>query len=312
MNPMQKTAIPPLGQLAYLHVSGADAEAFLQGQLSSDIRLLTAERAQISSFNSPKGRMLAVLHLFRHGDGVVMELERSLLEPVLKRLRMFVLRSKVMIENISDTLPALGIAGEAAADTLRSLGLSAPEKALDSRLCGNDGGVVIRRFGETPRYSVHAAASTLAALQAQLLRCAEPADTNAWRRLDILAGVPAVHPQTVDHFVAQMANLDLLGGISFDKGCYTGQEIVARLHYLGQLKRRMVVCRSAARDIPPGTAVHDAGVAQAVGEVVQSAAEGEGSVLSVVLQLGHASSTQLCLGDTQNSPLTKPVGVPAD
>jgi folate-binding protein YgfZ len=113
-----------------------------------------------------------------------------------------------------------------------------------------------------------------------------------------------VFSETSDHFVAQMANLDLLGGISFSKGCYTGQEIVARLHYLGQLKRRLFRWRCAAQDIAPGTPVYVEGETQAVGEVLQSVNEEQGSLLNVVLQIAQAESTQLRLGSGDGALLT--------
>ena len=109
---MMKTSALPLSDLAYVRVQGPDAEGFLQGQLSNDLRLLTATQSQLAAYSSPKGRMLAVLTLFRHGDDIVLELHRSLLDSVLKRLRMFVLRSKVTLQDAGSSLPALGLIGE--------------------------------------------------------------------------------------------------------------------------------------------------------------------------------------------------------
>jgi folate-binding protein YgfZ len=208
--------------------SGPDAQVFLQGQLSSDLRALAPERPQWSSYNSPKGRMLAVLRLFALEDAIALRLHESVAETVLARLRKFVLRSKVTLD----------------------LAAAAPAGA------GGD-----------------------------------------WRREDLLAGVPLVYPVTSEHFVPQMCNLDRLGGVSFDKGCYTGQEIVARLHFLGTLKRRMFLCRSAAAPGGPGTPVYEAGGdGQAVGEIVDSLALDSGYGASVVLQLSHAQSTRLHAG----------------
>jgi folate-binding protein YgfZ len=165
---------------------------------------------------------------------------------------------------------------------------------------------VVRRLGELPRFSVHGPASALADLQQRLALDIETGSEQDWRRLDVLAGVPTVFAETSDHFVAQMANLDALGGINFNKGCYTGQEIVARLHYLGQLKRRMFRCRSAATDIAPGSAVYIEGETQAVGEVVQSVNTDQGSLLNVVLQLTQAESAQLRLGSNDGPALSMP------
>jgi folate-binding protein YgfZ len=118
--------------------------------------------------------------------------------------------------------------------------------------------------------------------------------------------VPTVLPATSDHFVPQMANLDLLGGISFNKGCYTGQEIVARMHYLGQLKRRLFWARTAARDVEAGATVYDGDGAQAVGEVMQTAVDGDGTLLGVVMQLSHAGSEALHLGGDHRVRVSQP------
>ena len=125
----------------------------------------------------------------------------------------------------------------------------------------------------------------------------------AWRRADLVAGVPTVYAESREMFVPQMANIDLLGGISFNKGCYTGQEIVARLHYLGQLKRRMFLLRALV-DARPGMPVYDAaGDGQAVGEVVDAVADGDATLLLAVLQLSHAGSAQLALASIDGPSL---------
>jgi folate-binding protein YgfZ len=294
-NPMSKPYSPVdlAPEWTLLRAHGADTDAFLQGQLGNDLRKLSAGLAQISSYSSPKGRMLAALTLSRAADGAVdIELPSALVEPVAKRLRMFVLRSKVRIEASPDAL--LGLRGEGAASALTAAGLPAPEQPM--QMMDADGVRVLRRFGVLPRYTLMAAPDKLAALSAQW-SAASRLSADAWRLDDVLAGVTVVTPQTQDHFVAQMANLDRLGGISFDKGCYTGQEIVARLHYLGQLKRRMFLCRGAGSPPEPGTPVHDGGESQAVGEIALSAADGDGFAAAVVLQISQAESATLRVGD---------------
>lgn len=300
---MKDSFVVNLSHLGNVRITGADAETFLQGQLSNDVRLLTPERAQITSYNSPKGRMLAVLHLLRDAQNqIVAEVDRSVLEATVKRLRMFVLRSKVTLEILNE--PALGLAGLRAVESLQSVALPAPNLAMDSAQHGEL--TVVRRMGESPRFSVHGPADALADLRKRLALDIEMGDERDWRHLDVLAGVPTVFAETSDHFVAQMANLDLLGGISFSKGCYTGQEIVARLHYLGQLKRRMFRSHGAVRDVAPGTPVYVDGEAQAVGEVAQAVNLNDGSLLNLVLQLSQAESTQLRLGSNTGPILGKP------
>lgn len=287
------TAIP-FSDLGFLRIEGADAVSFLQGQLSSDLRRLSAARAQISSYNSPKGRMLAVLHLIADGDAVLVELHRSILDATLKRLRMFVLRSKLTITDLSGDVRTLGLIGETAAQTLAGAGLPVPTAPLDCARDDARGLIVLRRLGELPRYSL---IGPQAAIDAAAATLGETATFDAWRRADIEAGVPVVYPQTADHFVPQMANLDLLDGIGFDKGCYTGQEIVARLHYLGQLKRRMFVCRIDGAAPASGDDVVSGEPAAAAGEIVDAVSSDGVTIASVVLQLSHRESTDLRLAD---------------
>lgn len=301
---MEKISLWPLHHLGFILAQGTDTDDFLQGQFSNDVRLLTPDRAQLSSYNSPKGRMLAVLQLTRTNDGILLQVERSVLETTLKRLRMFVLRAKVTLTDVSAQIAALGVAGNDAAHALTAAGLPAPATVYH---CGHhDPLSVIRLHGDIPRFSIHGSAAAITELQTRLSMQFPAAGAEAWRRLEILAGVPTVFPQTSDHFVPQMANLDRLDGISFSKGCYTGQEIVARLHYLGNLKRRMFYCRSETGDIEPATPVYDAGGEQAVGEVVQAARAHDGHLLSIVLQLTHAQSDQLRLGSPNGPALSRP------
>ncbi len=274
--------------LAWLRVRGAEADAFLQGQLSNDIRTLSDAQAQLSSYNNPKGRMLAALHLVRSGEEIWIELPRSIAEPTLKRLKMFVMRSKLTID-AADDLDALAFIGADAAGMLPFFGLPLPEAPLQC-LRSEQGLVVVRRLGTLPRYTVVGARDEIARLRAMVPEAMREPEGLLWRHADIEAGVPTVLPETREHFVPQMVNLDLLGGISFDKGCYPGQEIVARLHYLGQLKRRLFVAEIDGAAPAPGSEVHadDPQLSgQAVGEIVDAVPVRGGALATLVLQLSH-------------------------
>lgn len=297
------TVISPLAHLGAIRVGGAEAESFLQNQLSNDVRELSAARVQLASYNSAKGRVLDLFALRREGDAILLETRRDTLPATLKRLRMFVLRSKVTLEDQGDGYCAFGLSGPEAVTLLTQANLPLP--AQDWDWLSADGVIVLRRPGGVPRYSIHAPAEALHALWKRFSAQARPVGSAAWRLLDVLAGLPAIHPQTADHFVAQMLNLDRLGAISFTKGCYPGQEIVARMHYLGNLKRRMFLCRVEAGEAAPGTPVHAAdGDAQAIGEVVASAAHPDGGLaLMAVLQLSHATDAQIRLGTADGAVL---------
>ncbi|MBI3171997.1 MAG: folate-binding protein, partial [Hydrocarboniphaga effusa] len=154
--------------------------------------------------------MLAVVHLLRARDSVLIELHESIAEAVLKRLRLFVLRSKVSLENASAAVASIGLLGDGAAAALAGAGLPVPLQPLDCACDAQRDLTVVRRIGEMPRYSITGPVSAIAALRAAW---PAPLGYTAWRRADIEAGVPVVYPQTSDHFVPQMANLDRLGGI---------------------------------------------------------------------------------------------------
>lgn len=272
------TVVAPLAQLGLIRAAGVDIEAFLQGQLSNDVRLVTADRAQISSFNSPKGRMLAVMHVLRAGDDLLLELPRAVLEPVLKRLSMYILRSRVKLTEAAD-LMQFGIAGPDASVVLGELGLAAPTAALECAWRGDL--AVVRRLGAPLRYTLVAPVERAGDLWQRLRRQATAVGTQAWKLLEIEAGVPAVYPETQDHFVPQMCNLDTLGGISFDKGCYTGQEVVARVHYRGAVKRHMSKVMTLESGLPPGSAFALPDGRNA--EVVESAPHPNGGTVALVV-----------------------------
>lgn len=301
------TVLSPLAQLGLIRATGADAESFLQNQLSNDVRQLGPARAQLSSYNSPKGRVLDLFALRRDGEAILLETRRDTLPASLKRLRMFVLRSKVVLEDASDATVALGLAGADAAALLEQAGLPVPAQDWDHAATGEV--TVMRRPGAQPRFSLHGAPASLEALWPQLSAQARPVGSAAWRLLDVLAGLPAIRPETADHFVAQMLNLDQLGAISFTKGCYPGQEIVARMHYLGNLKRRMFLCRGEAAAMP-GMEVFAEGSDSPVGEVVDAALHPEGgTALLAVLQLAQTEAS-LRLGAAGGAAL-KVIGGPA-
>ncbi len=296
--------VAPLADRGTIRVRGADRDAFLQGQLSSDLRELTPTRGQLASYSTPKGRVLAIFAAIRHGDDIWLETSRSLLTSTLKRLRMFVMRSKVTLEDAGAEVISIGVAGPNADRVLAAAGLLVPSVLC---LCAEvDGIVVMRRRGPQNRYSLHGPAVRLEALWPKLAAQARPVGTEAWRLTDILAGFPALHPETAEQHVAQMLNLDQLDGISFTKGCYPGQEIVARLHYLGNLKRRMFIARSPAEDIARGAAVVLAGgEGQSVGDVLDVARHPDGgSALLVVLQTSLQEATTLRIGTVDGPELS--------
>ena len=266
--------IADLSHLGLIQVEGADAPTFLQGQVTSDIRQLDGSNSHYAGYCTPKGRMLALFLAFAQQDRIYLQLNGALLEPIMKRLKMYVLRSKAVITDASANIVRIGLAGEQASASLRELFAQVPEKAHEFVTLEN--GALLRLPGPVPRYELFCDPVQATAIWTQLAQHHRPVGKSGWEWLEIQAGIPDITPQTQEAFVPQMVNLDSLGGISFKKGCYTGQEIVARTHYLGKVKRRMQLAHVDSSDAPQaGDALHTTDGAE-IGQVVRSAPAPQG------------------------------------
>lgn len=323
--PEPETALEPdasacrlfdLSHLGLVAVRGDDAVGFLQGQLSNDIRELSDTHVQWSSHCSQKGRMLANFLVMRVGDTIYLQLPAERIPDLLKRLRMFVLRSRVTLEDVGDELVRMAIAGDCAAEALRSRGLPVPEH--ENGLACADGLTLIRLPGPIPRIEIIGPPESLGEHWNALLTGATPANTDAWTLMDIRAGIPSIYNQTADAFVPQMANMQLIDGVSFHKGCYTGQEVVARMQYLGKLKRRMYLAEVESETAPrPGDALFspESSSQQGGGTVVMASPVGTGRYeLLVVVEIKAAESGEVRLAEA--GPLLRlkapPYGFPVD
>lgn len=292
-----------LSHFGTISATGADTDAFLQGQLSSDIRQLRLERAQYGSYNTPKGRMLASFLLYRTAAAVHLQLPGELVEPVRKRLAMFILRAKVALTDESASRVRLGVAGDGAAALVAAVVGHAPASVLD--VAQGDDLLTIRLPGE--RFEIVAAADRGRRLWQALAATARPVGAPAWDWLEIRAGIPVITAATQEQFVPQMVNFDLIGGVSLQKGCYPGQEIVARTHYLGKLKRRTYLAHVADGPAPfPGAELYsDDFDAQPSGMVANAApAPGGGFDLLAVIQTASAAARPIHLGAPDGPALT--------
>ena len=269
-------AIFPVSQFELLRFHGSDAQAFLQGQLTCDVEQVTPQQAQFGGYCTPKGRLLANFLLMSTAQGYLMYLPADVAAFVAERLRKFVLRSNVKIERKAG-VRALGLAGPAVSALLQQeLGMlpqSLLAMATHARAC------VVRLPGDS--FLLVAASAEMAALWETLAKHAVPAGAECWTLQQIQAGVPWITTATQDQFLPQMIGLDSIGGVSFDKGCYTGQEIVARTHYLGEVKRKLRQGRTSG-----GARAGDALLAsgEQCGTVLNAAVvPGEGSILLAVV-----------------------------
>lgn len=283
-----------LAPLGVLRVTGPDAADFLQGQLTNDVVSLAPGASQLTAWCSPKGRMLANF-LVRRIDSAAFELMLpvTLLEAVRTRLSLFVLRSKLTISDASGASVRLGVGGPDASVAIRSVLGDAP--ALLRSMTTTDGAVVALHGG---RFVVHTGPQQATALWDRLAAAMRPAGFPVWQWLTIQAGVPVITPPTADQFVPQMANWDALDGVSFQKGCYTGQEIVARTQYLGRLKERLVLAHVDAEAPVPGDRLYSPAFdGQPCGTVVNAAsAPGGGADLLAVMQLAARDNGAVHLG----------------
>ena len=314
-------ALVDLSHLGLIAVAGPDAIDFLQGQLSNDLRELSETHTQFNSHCSPKGRMLASFRVLRFEESLFLVLPRSMMDTLLKRLRMFLLRSQATIDDVSDALVCFGIVGDCVDDSLRHAYGDLPETVNGMIRAGDS--ALIRVAGPPSRYLVLGPVdSARATWDAAKAAGAVPANPEHWTLHDIRAGIPTVLPETSDSFVPQMANMQLIDGVSFHKGCYTGQEVVARMQYLGKLKRRMYIARAElppdAEPPAPGTPLGAASSSseQAPGRVVNACATAPGRYeLLVVGEISAAESGDLRLGGTDGPALElspPPYGFPAE
>ena len=305
-----------LSHLGLIAASGVDAETFLQGQLTNDIRALSAAHTQLSSHCSPKGRMLASFRVMRIGDAIVLQLPMERLPDTLKRLRMYVMRARVTLDDASDLWVRIGVAGNAVPERLAELGLRLPEQ--DNGLAQTDGTNVLRLPAPLPRFELIGTPERLRAIWDGLSDICRPGDEDGWALLDIRAGLPTVYAAAADAFVPQMANMQLVDGVSFNKGCYTGQEVVARMQYLGRLKRRMYIGEVASPVRPrPGDKLQSptSSSEQGAGLVVDARPiGGDRYALLAVVEIEAAERGEVHLGD--RGPIldlrAPPYGFPAE
>lgn len=302
-----------LEYLGVIAVHGTDAASFLQSQLSNDIRSLDEHASQLSAFCTPKGRMLGLMRIFRCNDIYYLRLPADTLEAVLQRLRLFVMRAQVTLEDVSENFLRIGVSGTDAPEQVHAATGACPETVNAVAQRGDF--TVMRVPGPQPRFEIFAASLQAARQCWDTLNVrAAPAGEPVWRLLEILAGLPAVFAATRERFVPQMANLQLVDGVSFKKGCYPGQEIVARMQYLGTLKRRMYAGRIALDgQVLPGAELfsgHDD--SQPVGQIVDAQPHPDGGQQALaVLQIRSAEADDAFLGSA-TGPAFELVRLPYD
>lgn len=278
----------PLPDLGVLEVSGADAVTFLHAQLTNDVEHLGSGEARWFGYCSPKGRLLSTFLGWGAEDGVALTVARPQAEALRKRLSMYVLRAKARVVDRSDAVVLFGLGGDAVPAALAEIGLDAPAAMSVAR---HDGLAVtglppvadVLVPGPLPRWLLAVPAERVDTVWSVLAARLCPASSTLWRRTEVRSGIPRIVAGAVERFVPQMINFELVGGVNFKKGCYPGQEVVARSQYLGKLKRRMFLARLAGPAPAPGADVVPADGGEPIGEVVLSA-EAPGGAAEVLFE----------------------------
>jgi len=309
--------IMKLTESALIGASGADAATFLHSQLTNDIKNLGANQACLAGYCTPKGRLLATMLVWNHQDTIMLQVPRELQEALQKRLQMFVMRAKVKLDNLGANTTVLGLFG---AETMTLMSpWFAQLPAVPYETVSNESGTLMRLADAdgVARYQWIAekelAEQAWSNLVAQVPELPQP----MWALSEIHAGIPHIGLTTQEKFVPQMINYELIGAVNFKKGCYPGQEIVARTHYLGKQKRRTVLAHLDSSNVQSGMEVfasQDLDLTQPCGMVVNGAANPAGGtdcLIEIKTAFYHQGSVQLNTGEICQW-LPMPYSVPLD
>ncbi|MCC7312841.1 MAG: folate-binding protein YgfZ [Sulfuritalea sp.] len=288
------TVVAPLADLGLIRASGEDAAPFLHNLLTNDVQGISAAGARFAGFCTPKGRLLALFLIWREGEDFLLMLPRDILPPILKKLSMYVLRSKVKLSDASEEKVLIGLSGAVSPTPTFAQELDELERFGVTSI---DGTQAIR-LDET-RWLLVLDPATATSNWQQLATSARSVGLGAWHWLDIAAGQPRVVTATQEAFVPQMLNMELpaVAGVSFTKGCYPGQEIVARTHYLGKVKRRTFRARLTTAAVP-GTQVYAPETGeQHCGAIVSLAPSPAGGFECLVcVQVGAVDASEVHVG----------------
>lgn len=295
-----------LSHWGLIRAQGADAASFLHGQLTSDVQNLPAAQARLAGYCSAKGRLLASFVIWRDGpEDVLLACHGSVLAATVKRLSMFVLRAKCKLSDATGERPLWGFTGAAAAPLLQ--GLAEWQTRPDAT------GLALR----LPDVAGTARAVWVGRSAADAPAPRDTLSLDAWRALEVRSALPTIEAATADQFVPQMLNYELIGGVNFQKGCYPGQEVVARSQYRATAKRRMFLFEAPSAAQAGVEVFHSADPGQPAGLVVNSAPlpPGGGEVLLAEVKLAALGSGELRLGSAEGPLLARrplPYDVPIE
>ena len=291
--------ITELARFALLGIRGRDRITFLQGQFTCDVNAIPTNTISHGAWCNTKGRVLANFLLCRLDTELLLLLPGELKDNFLKRLRMYVLRADVTITDLTQSHALLGITVEQQHASINLLLQELPQQSY--QITCREGLIIGRLPGTPTRYLLCATQPEAQTLRQQIEDKLQPVDERAWQLQEILAGLPWVIGATSEQFLPQSLNLDTLGGLSYNKGCYLGQEIIARMHFRGQLKQRMYrAAADTANDPLPGSKLYMPGAEQSVGAVVNTARHPEGGCsLLIICDIEQARDNHLHIGSPE-------------
>ena len=256
-----------LSQFGFIQVRGEDASLFLQSLLTSDVRQINSERGQFSSWCDGKGRIQAAFWLLPFKDAIYLIVPLAMVAGLIARLRMFVLRAKVTLRDATDDMALIGLVGplpdESSIDSQTILHTpGAVTQISDCAVMSIHGTGVIRYLALGSQLQIQQ-------LSQHVFKDLPEVSESLWPLLDIFTGIPHIEEATTGEFIPQMLSLEALGALSFNKGCYPGQEVVARLQYRGQLKRKMYRAIVVTNEVPPpGTRLAGPDTQESIGQVL--------------------------------------------
>ena len=295
MTDFELHGVATLEHLGVIRAVGEDAVKFLHGQLTQDLALLPVGQARLAAFCTPKGRMLASFVLVKHSNEEVwMVCSRDVLAPTLKRLSMFVMRAKVRLTDASADLRLCGLLGRATIAAADAAGATSPWTAVAA---GPAHAIALYPAGKTGRQL------WIAPLDAPLPQ-GDTVRAQDWAWSEVASGVATVSAPLAELFVPQMLNYESVGGVSFKKGCYPGQEVVARSQFRGTLKRRTYLAHSSAA-LQAGEELFAGGdFEQPVGVVVQAAQQPDGVAVALLCLQTSADMRTLCSQQARDLQIT--------
>jgi folate-binding protein YgfZ len=284
-----------LQQEALLHIAGPDSLTFLQGQTTCDTRKLDPDHALPGVYCTPQGRVVCDFLLSQLAeDHYALRLRRDIRASSSTTFGKYIIFSKAELDDQRDDWQIVACWGPDAAQTLREIFGAAPTARFGA--CSGDDFVLVQIDEASQQFECYLDSKTNPQRLAQVDELMQASDEHAWQALEITSGMGRIEASTSEEFVPQMLNYDLTGHISFNKGCYTGQEVVARLHYRGKSKRRMYLAElPGAEPVSAGTPLFSTGTEQSVGNVVNSAISDD-QLVGLVVATANGVENGLHLG----------------